>query len=114
MQINLLILFCLLLACAEQKENITKDVLSEHEFVVVLEDIHLAEAHFELHKTKGMEKAKNELVNSYTSIYKKHNISEEKFKETLNFYAQNPEKLEKIYANVLEQLTKERSTLDQQ
>jgi hypothetical protein len=114
MKLNFLILLCLLLACAEQKENIPQDILSENEFVVILKDIHLAEAKFELQKNKGIGKAKNELTNSYTSIYQKHNISEEKFKESLNFYAQNPEMLEKIYSNVLEELTEERSTLNQQ
>jgi hypothetical protein len=114
MKVNFLILLCLLFACVEPKENIHQDILSENEFAVVLKDIHLAEANFELQKNKGLEKAKNELSNSYTSIYKKHNVSEEKFKETLNFYAQNPEKLEQIYTNVLEQLTKGRSVLDQQ
>ena len=113
MKVNFLILFCLLFACVEPKENIHQDILSENEFAVVLKDIHLAEANFELQKNKGLEKAKNELSNSYTSIYKKHNVSEEKFKETLNFYAQNSEMLEKIYTDVLEQLTKDRSALDQ-
>ena len=112
MKVNFLILLCLLFACAEPKENIHQDILSEIEFAVVLKDIHLAEANFELQKNKGLEKAKNELSNSYTSIYKKHNVSEEKFKETLNFYAQNSEMLEKIYTDVLEQLTKDRSSLD--
>ena len=114
MKLNLSILFCLLLACSEQKENIPQDILSENEFVVILKDIHLAEAKFELQKNNGIGKAKNELTNSYTSIYQKHNISEEKFKESLNFYAQNPEMLEKIYTDILEQLTKDRSALDQQ
>ena len=114
MKLNFLILLCLLLACAEEKENIPQDILSEKEFVVVLKDVHLAEANFELQKNKGLENAKNELSNLYTSIYKKHNVSEEKFKETLNFYAQNPEKLERIYTNILEKLTKDRSALDQQ
>ena len=114
MKLIFFLLLCLLFACAEPKENIRQDILSENEFVVILKDIHLAEANFELQKNKGLEKAKNELSNSYTSIYKKHNVSEEKFKETLNFYAQNPEMLEKIYTDVLEQLTKGRSVLDQQ
>ena len=113
MKLNFLILLCLLFACAEQKENLPKDILSENEFGIVLQEIHLAEANFELEKNKDIEKAKDELSNSYTSVYKKHNISKEKFEKTLNFYAQNPEKLEKIYTNVLEKLTKDRSALDQ-
>ena len=114
MKLIFFILLCLLFACAEPKENIRQDILSENEFVVILKDIHLAEAKFELQKNIGMEKAKNELANSYTLIYKKNTVSEDTFKKTLDFYAQKPEKLEGIYADVLEQLTNERSTLDQQ
>ena len=114
MKLNFLILLCLLFACAEQKENIPQDILSEKEFVVVLKDIHLAKAKFELQKNKDIERGKNELANSYTLIYKKNNVSEDTFKKTLDYYAQNPKKLEIIYTDVLEQLTNERSTLDQQ
>ena len=61
-----------------------------------------------------METAKIELVNAYFNIYKKNKISEEDFKETLNYYSENPKKLEQIYTNILEQLTKERSKFGQQ
>ena len=114
MKLNFLILLCLLFACAKQKENIPQDILSEKEFVVVLKDIHLAKAKFELQKNKDIERGKNELANSYTLIYKKNNVSEDTFKKTLDYYAQNPKKLEIIYTDVLEQLTNEHSTLDQQ
>ena len=54
------------------------------------------------------------MVNAYFNIYNKNQISEKDFKETLDYYSENPEKLEQIYTNILEQLTKERSKLDQQ
>jgi hypothetical protein len=114
MKLNLSILLCLLLACAEEKENIPQDILSEKEFIVALKAIHLAEAKFKVQKNKSMEKVKNELSDSYTLIYKELNFPEEVFKKTLDFYIQNPEKLELIYDDVLEQLTNEQSTLDQQ
>ena len=72
----------------------------------------MAEATFELHKIKGMGKAKNELANSYQNIYSEYAISEEDFKTSLEYYSVNPEKLEKIYDKVLEELTKERATLN--
>ena len=72
----------------------------------------MTEATFELHKTKGMGKAKNELANSYQNIYSEYTISEEEFKLTLEYYSNQPEKLEKIYDKVLEELIKERTTLN--
>ena len=108
----LFILICLLFACATPEEKITENILSETKFKLLLKEIHLVEATFELHKTKGMGKAKNELANSYQNIYSEYAISEEEFKLTLEYYSNHPEKLEKIYDKVLEELIKERTTLN--
>jgi len=114
MKILSFILCLILLSCGNQQKETPQDILSENIFINLLKDIHLAEAKFELHKTKGMENAKNELAYNYSSIYKKYEITLDDFDKTLDYYAQNPEKLEKIYTRVLEQLTKDRTILDQQ
>ena len=114
MKIILSILSILLLGCTAPKTEIPTDILSEKEFVNLLKEVHLAEAAFELQKTKGMENAKSILANSYQSIYTKHTIDEASFNKTLSFYATHPEKLEGIYTTVLEELSKERTTLNQQ
>ena len=114
MKIISFILSLILLSCGNPKTEIPQDILSKNSFIGLLKDIHLAEAKFELHKTKGMENAKNELAHNYSSIYKKYEITVDDFDKTLDYYAQNPEKLEKIYTSVLEQLTKDRTILDQQ
>ena len=108
----LFILICLLFSCNNSDEKIPENILSENTFESILKEIHLAEATFELHKTKGMGKAKNELANSYQNIYSEYAISEEDFKTSLEYYSVNPEKLEKIYDKILKELTKERATLN--
>ena len=114
MKIILSILSILLLACTTPKIEIPTEILSETEFANMLKEIHLVEATFELNKSKGIENAKNTLANSYQSIYKKYDVTDTTFSKSLDYYAKHPEKLEKIYTTVLEQLTGERSTLDQQ
>jgi hypothetical protein len=114
MKIILSILSVLLLACTAPKIEIPTEILSETEFANMLKEIHLVEAAFELNKSKGGVNAKNNLANSYQSIYKKYDIADTTFSKSLDYYAKYPEKLEKIYADVLKQLSKERSTLDQQ
>ena len=106
------IVICLLFSCSTSDEEITENILSENTFTSILKEIHLAEATFELHKTKGMGKAQNELANSYQNIYSEYAISEEDFKTTIEYYSVNPEKLEKIYDKFLEELIKERTTLN--
>lgn len=114
MKISSFILCLIFLSCGGPKTEIPQDILSENSFINLLKDIHLAEAKFELHKTKGMKNAKNELAHNYSSIYKKYDITVDDFDKTLDYYAQHPEQLEKIYTHVLEQLTKDRTILDQQ
>ena len=114
MKIISFILCVTFLSCGSPQKNIPNEILSENILIDLLKDIHLAEAKFELHKTKGMENTKNELAHNYSSIYKKYEITVDDFDKTLDYYAQNPEKLEKIYTRVLEQLTKDRTILDQQ
>ena len=111
MKIILSILSILLLSCTSPKKEIPTGILSEKEFKNVLKDVHLQEAAFEINKRPG---SKNTLPNSYHSINKKHNISDTTFSKSLNYYAKNPKKLEKIYTDVLDKLIKERSDLNQQ
>jgi len=114
MKIISLILCLILLSCGNQQKETPQNILSENSFINLLKDIHLAEAKFELHKTKGMKNAKNELANHYITIYEAHEITVDDFDKTLKYYALRPEELEKIYTLVLEQLTDDRANLNQQ
>ena len=80
----------------------------------ILKEVHLAEANFELFKTNSKEEAQKTLFNNYHEIYSKYNIDKNRFQETLEYYANHPEKLEAIYSKVLEDIKKERSMFDQQ
>ena len=62
-------ILCLTFKGVEITKETPQDILSENIFINLLKDIHLAEAKFELHKTKGMENAKNELAHNYSTIY---------------------------------------------
>jgi hypothetical protein len=114
MKITPILVSILLLGCSAPKTDNHNDILFEKVFSSVLKDIHLAEGVFELNKANNIENAKSTLESSYIAIYSKYKISAIDFKNTLNFYSQHPEKLEKIYSKVLEELNEERSTLDQQ
>ena len=114
MKIISFILCLILLSCGAPKTKIPQDILSENSFIDLLKDIHLAEAKFELRKTKGMKNAKNELAHNYSIIYQRHEVKADDFDKTLDYYAQHPEQLEQIYTRVLEKLTKEKTILDQQ
>ena len=108
MKIILTILSVLLLACITPKT----EILSETEFANILKEVHLAEAAFELNKSKGVEAAKKALTNIYSEIYSTHNINKDRFEKTLSYYATHPEELEQIYSKVLNDLMQESATLN--
>ena len=110
MKINLLILSCLLFSCSKYKENTKENILSESAFEVILKEIHLADAYFVINKNITI--PNNDLDNTYFNIYEKHKITKTIFEETLNYYAENPEKLERIYTNILKKLNEEKSNFD--
>ena len=114
MKIKSYIFFIIFLSCGDPKIETSEDILPKNSFINLLKDIHLAEAKFEIQKTKGMKNAKRKLANNYSTIYETHEITPDDFDKTLDYYAQDPEQLEKVYILVLEQLTSERSILDQQ
>ena len=114
MKLKILIIYCFLLACSSSKERIPEGILPKKELVSILKEVHLAEANFELLKTNSKEVAQITLLNNYQEIYRKYNIDENEFQQTLEYYANHPEKLEGIYSKVLQDITEERSMLDQQ
>jgi len=114
MNLNFLIILSFLLACSIPKEGIPEGILSQNEFASILKEVHLAEATFELQKTNGKEDAENALTKSYQTIFSSHNINETIFQRTLEYYANHPSELDEIYADVIEGITEERSTLNPQ
>ena len=110
MKLYLSILICLLFSCSISEEKIPKNIIPETEFESVLKEIHLTQASFDIKKND--KNADIKLFNEILDIYKKHQITETDFAESLSYYSENPKKLAQIYHNILRQLTKERSSLD--
>ena len=112
MKINLLILFCLFISCNTTNKQLPDNIISREIFITVLKEAHLAEAAFELSKSKGVETAEKVLDNTYSEIYSTHNINKDRFEKTLSYYGNHPEELEQIYSKVLNDLMQERTTLN--
>ena len=114
MKTILLIGVCLLFSCSKNDKNVKKDIIVKNTFESILKDIHLAESSFEMNKNKNAEMAKIKLNNAYLDIYQKNQISKKEFDQSLDYYCENPKILEEIYNNILEQLKKEKASLDRQ
>ena len=110
----LLALFILsLFSCSENNSQLMSvDVIDKTSFVRILEEVHLIEAEYQLTKINKKEKSANKLINDYTKLYSKFEITELQFENTMNYYSNHSEELEGIYEEVLINLKKRQSVLN--
>ncbi len=80
-----------------------KDLIAEKDMVSVLKDLHLAEAAVLHQRLAG-----DSLTKTYRLYYKQvfaiHHITTAQFKQSLSYYAAKPEKLEKMYNTIINEL----------
>ena len=69
----------------------------------VITDIHLSEAETSLRTFP--DSTSSEKV-SFNKIFEKHSITKKQYEESLSFYIDNPELLDSVYTNVLNELSK--------
>lgn len=101
----LILIFTLTISCGMQQNNIPDNIMTKEQIIPILIDIHIAEASFQERGLQGDSLIQN-AKNYYTSIYKKHNITEKLFKESFDFYAKNINIMDEIYVIVIEELSK--------
>jgi len=92
-------------ACSAPKVTIPDDVLSQDKMVSILADVHLAEAAITL-KFTNKDTSKLQAQEFYDFIYKSHKTTKEQFNKSYDFYTSHPELLNKIYDDVLTELSK--------
>ncbi|HRO42769.1 MAG TPA: DUF4296 domain-containing protein [Flavipsychrobacter sp.] len=99
-------LFILLFSC-RQKETAH---IAPQQMQQILFDIHLAESYSTaLHSDstkRNTERNLDSLAVFYRSVFQHHNITQQQFEESLDWYKQNPEDLDSIYARLIPEMGK--------
>lgn len=99
-------LFAFFLSCKDQEEksiSIPDHVLPKEKMVQVITDIHIAEAEINLNAIPDSAFKKSIY---FEEIFKEHQITKRQYEESLAFYIDHPEILNKIYEQVLNDLSK--------
>ena len=81
------------------------DLISKNEMIEIMSDINLAEGALKIYKIYPDSIRKYAPV-YYETVYKKHNITEKQFKNSYNYYFEDPEELGKMMDKVSEELSK--------
>ena len=96
------VLILLAAACIDHTVKLPKGYLSHDEMVPIMVDIHLVEG---ARSGKLMLGDTNHLPDYYAKVYEKHNVSEQTFKESFDWYTRHPQLLKPIYNEAIEQLS---------
>ena len=103
-----LILFCfiamLLQACKQELPEIPADVMSMDKMKPILADIHMADA---VAETKAQAGANERDLSQqyYVQILKQRGVTQQEFNRSYSFYQQHPMLMEKLYDDVLTELS---------
>ncbi len=108
----LLLLLLSQLSCIKKEDKKLPDNIMTHkQMVEVLVDVHLVEASLS-NKRCNSKTLKSYSNYYYNFIFKKHHITRKKYEESLNYYKLHLKKLDKIYADVITNLSKKQSEVN--
>ncbi len=97
----------LLLSCSDNEEVMPTDILDANTFAAVMIDIQLAEGMNSQKSYTSLNRGEpNKKVDPYTEIFEKLDVDPDEFRRTYDYYSKRPGKMELIYEQVLDSLTK--------
>lgn len=95
----------LLTACDKKPVEIPAGVISRDSMIVILSDIHIAEAMLQLKNLTRNDSTKEIAFGYYKSVFDKHKITAAEFERSFNFYVQQPEMMSGMYDSIITRLS---------
>ena len=100
--LSIVLFFLVLCSCETVVEPVKPAVfLTKTELSTILVDVQLLESHYH-NKYQRPNVYANALDSATQTVFKKHNVTKQVFKENLTYYALNQDSLFSIYENVLD------------
>ena len=97
-----------LISCGSKKEtNIPETILPLAKMADVLVDVNILEASLGLNVILEKDTAHKD-TNLFFNVFESHQITQNQYNESMNFYMNNPELLHQIYDSVLVKLDAEK------
>jgi len=109
MRVFLIILFAVILSvsCSKKKKEIEipNDIMPKDSMVMVIKEVHLVEAAIFMQQQRGLNQDKRLIIQYYNHLFTTLDVDLNHFKKSLKFYSFNPIEMEKIYGEVIEELS---------
>ncbi len=100
------ILILVLCSCGEKKTDALSqptDLIDKAEYISILVELEILEAHFQRQYAR-VDLYHKSLDSSSYYIFEEHGVTKNQFKESMNFYASNPDSLYAIYEATLDSI----------
>lgn len=101
----LIVIITVITGCSIGNGDNPEKIIPEDLFISVLVDIHIADAGLNVVNLKKKYSNFN-ADDYYEHVLKRHNVSREQFNETIKYYTYNLNKFDKIYDQVITELSK--------
>lgn len=99
------ILFCFsLLSCGTEQPETPENLLSQAQMVQILADIHTAEAQIES-QVVYPDTAIMVFNQQEKAIFEKHEVTEQQFRDTYNYYQENLKQMDALYEIIVDTLS---------
>jgi hypothetical protein len=92
-------------ACSKPPVKKPQNLVDKDRMIDILVDVHLAEAAFNSRRHRDTVVGKSSSADFYYSVLQKHEVKDTIFEKSLVFYASQPRQFEKMYRQVMNQLT---------
>jgi hypothetical protein len=102
-------LLCFLASCGRSEKEMlpvrlaTDSVIPRNKMIRILVDVHLVEASLNLQKGRGSN-VSFLTQNYYQWLFTRYHISQQRFRDNLNYYKSDPESFSKMYDEVVKNL----------
>lgn len=103
-------MLAMLFACSKSEVKIPTNVLPQKKMHEVLVDVHIAQAASSMNALNDT--VSYSLADYMPALLRLHKISRAQFDTSMNFYAANPELLDNIYKEVIDELNKKQGEED--
>jgi len=97
--------------CIRSEESAPKELIPPDSMVNILVDVHIAEAAANVARINDVEKFS--ASDLYPDIFKTHLTDSISFRKSFDYYLHHPKKLDKIYEQVLNELSRRESEPEQ-
>ncbi|MGI8892979.1 MAG: DUF4296 domain-containing protein [Bacteroidia bacterium] len=105
--ISILTLILTLFSCSEQEVSIPDEIISREQMVQILAEMHIADASIN-YKSLGDTSRLNSAI-IYRQVLNKYSVSAEHYRESYQFYLDHPKLINKMYDEVINELSRRQS-----